>query len=209
MSALITLSASFGAGGSHVGPELARRLDAAFVDRAIPTAVADRLAVPLAQALDRDQSVGGVLERMLSRFAPVAQLTSGAPVPLDAVPIDDRSYVEATEAVIRELAAGGAAVILGRAAALVLREDPRALHVRLDGPAEGRIAQAMRLEGLDRETAERRLAETDRARETYVQHFYRADPRDAALYHLVLDSTAIDLGACADIVERAVRARAG
>ena len=42
--------------------------------------------------------------------------------------------------------------------------------------------------------------QTDRAREAYVQHFYRADARDPAHYHLVIDSTALPLPACAALV---------
>jgi cytidylate kinase len=90
----------------------------------------------------------------------------------------------------------------------VLRDHPGALHVRLTGPREARIEQGMRLEGVDRETAARHADETDRARETYVRHFYRVDPRDATLYHLVIDSTAIPLEACADMIVEAARARA-
>jgi cytidylate kinase len=65
----------------------------------------------------------------------------------------------------------------------------------------------MEVEGVDRETAERHVTETDRARETYVQHFYRVDPRDAALYHLVIDSTAVALDACVEMIVTAARAR--
>ena len=65
-------------------------------------------------------------------------------------------------------------------AALVLRDDPRSLHVRLDGPRERRIEQAVRLGEGERAAVEKRLDETDRAREAYVRHFYRADPRDPA-----------------------------
>ena len=38
------------------------------------------------------------------------------------------------------------AVILGRAGAVILRDDPDALHVRLDGPPERRVEQAMEIE---------------------------------------------------------------
>ena len=108
---------------------------------------------------------------------------------------------------LREHAAGAGAVILGRAGAVVLRDRPGALHVRLAGPREARIEQGMLLESVDRATAERHADETDRARETYVRHFYRVDARDPALYHLVIDSTAIPLGACADLVAEAAQAR--
>jgi hypothetical protein len=203
---LITLSASYGAGGSQVGPEVARRFGVPFLDRAIPTGVAERLAVPLREAIARDEAVGSSLARMTLWLGQVGQ-AFGAP---GAIPeeLEGGTYCRATEQVIREHAAGEGAVILGRAAAAVLRDDPRALHVRLDGPVEARIEQGMRLEGVDRATAERHVADSDRARETYVRHFYRVDPRDCGLYHLTLDSTAIPLDTCVELISEAARARA-
>jgi hypothetical protein len=66
---LVTISGAYGAGGSRVGPELAQRLDVPFLDRAIPAAVAERLAVPFddAEAHD-DQLSDSWLERMLRGF---------------------------------------------------------------------------------------------------------------------------------------------
>jgi hypothetical protein len=202
---VVTLSASYGAGGSHVGPRLADRLGVAFIDRVIPTTVAERLAVPLDDALAHDDAVRGALERMLMRFAPAAQAFSGAAAPPEMV--DDRSFLRATEDVIRERCADRSGVILGRAAAVVLSERPGALHVRLDGPVERRLVQAMNLEGIARESAERHLRETDRAREAYVQQFYGVDARDAGLYHLVIDSTALALDACVELIALAAAAR--
>jgi cytidylate kinase len=202
---VVTISASYGAGGSQIGPRLAERLGVAFLDRAIPTAVAERLAIPLADALAHDEAVRSVLERLLVHFAPAAQAFSGASPPPEL--LDERSYLRVTEQVIRERAADGM-VVLGRAAALVLRDEPGALHVRLDGPRERRVRQAMELEGVDRETAERHMQETDRARETYVRQFYDAEAGDPHLYHLVLDSTALTLDACVELIALATAARA-
>jgi cytidylate kinase len=203
---LITLSAPYGAGGSHVGPEVARRLGVPFVDRAIPTGVAERLAVPLQEAIDRDESMGGALTRMTVWLGQVGQ-AFGAPGAMPVAPVEDDDYRRATEQVLHDHARGAGAVILGRAGAIVLRAEPRALHVRLDGPVEARIRQGMALEGIDRDTAERHIAETDKARRAYVHHFYRCELQDASLYHLVLDSTAIPLEACVELVVAAARAR--
>jgi cytidylate kinase len=163
--------------------------------------------VPLTDAVDRDETVGSWLSRALLSFGQVGPVLAGAtPVPESFLTED--AFRDATEQVLRQHAMEGA-VILGRAGAIVLREHPGALHVRLTGPEEGRIVQGMRLEGVDRETAIRHIEETDRAREAYVRHFYRCDARDAALYHLVVDSTAIPLGACADLIVEAAQARRG
>jgi cytidylate kinase len=202
---IVTVSAAYGAGGAEVGPRLAERLGVPFLDRAIPSEVAERLAIPLEDADARDESIGGLLSRMAMRLAPMGHAFGAAATTQDA--IDEDAFRRTTEAIIRERAATGAVVVLGRAGALVLRDAPQALHVRLDGPRARRIEQAMRLTGQERGEVERRLAETDRAREAYVRHFYRADARDPAHYHLTIDSTAVPLEAVVDLIVLAAESR--
>lgn len=202
---LVTVSAPYGAGGSKVAPALAELLGVPFVDRLIPVQVAARLAIPSDAGLAHAAAAtSGRLMRLLMSVGPLTQ-EYGTPRPPDGF-ADQHACREATEQVIHEHADRGRGVILGRAAALVLRGDPRALHVRLDGPREARLRQAMRLEGIDLHTAEQRMAETDRARYAYVKRGRGADARDPTLYHLIIDSTAIDLAACVEIVALAARA---
>ena len=185
MAPLVTISAAYGAGGSRIGPTLAARLGVEFLDRAIPTQVADRLRVPLDNALAHDESLGDTIGRLASAFALLPELAGAA---AQAGYHAGEDYRRETEKLINEHAAGGA-VVLGRAGAVILREHPNALHVRLDGPPERRVEQAMRFEALGREDAERLRKDGDRAREAYVRHFYGRDARDPSLYHLVIDST--------------------
>jgi cytidylate kinase len=192
--ALITLSASYGTGGSRIGPDLAAALEVPFLDRAIPTAVAEHLAVSQNEALAHDESPGGLLARIRSSLA--------------LSPEHDEDYFRLeTERVLREQTATGNAVVLGRAAAVVLRDDQRALHVRLDGPVDKRIAHAMAHENIDMQEAKRRLEANDKAREGYVRHFYGVDAADPRLYHLVIDSTAIPANGCIELITVAARAR--
>jgi hypothetical protein len=178
---------------------VAERLGVELLDRAIPARVAERLAVPLDDALAHDEALGDAIGRLASSFALLPEL-AGALVQAGVLAGED--YRRETERIIREHARHGE-VVLGRAGALVLREDPSALHVRLDGPQERRVEQAMKLGGLEREDAERMRRESDRAREAYVRHFYGADARDPALYHLVIDSTAIPLETVAELIATA------
>ena len=98
--------------------------------------------------------------------------------------------------------------MLGRAGALVLRNDPRAFHVRLDGPRERRIEQAMRLERRRprRGRAARSTRPTARARPTCATSTAptRAIPR---YYHLTIDSTALPLDAVVDLIVLAAESR--
>ena len=114
-----------------------------------------------------------------------------------------RAYIE--EFLARASVSGG--VALGRGGMVVLRSVPWALHVHLGGPREARLQQRMRLEGIDHETAERRRKVSDRTRKGYVRRAYGVDGEDPSLYHLMIDSTALDLDTCADIIVAASRAR--
>src|SRR5262245_43917849 len=124
---VVTLSAAYGAGGSRLGPLLAERLGAPFLDRAIPAGVAQRLAVPLEEAEGHDQSSGSLFSRMVQRLAPLGQAYGAEAVDV----LDADAYRRETERIIREQAARRNGVILGRAGALVLAGEPGALHVRL------------------------------------------------------------------------------
>jgi cytidylate kinase len=198
---LVTISAAYGAGGSRIGPAVAERLGVEFLDRAIPTRVADRLKVPLDDALAHDESIGDAIGRLVSTFALLPEL-AGAMAQAGYLGAED--YRRETERLIKEHSQDGA-VILGRAGAVILRDHPEALHVRLDGPPEKRVAQAMKIESLDRADAERLRKEGDRAREAYVRHFYNCDARDPSLYHLVIDSTAIPREAVVEVIVAAAR----
>ena len=196
---VVTISASYGAGGAYVAPRLAERLGVPFVDRAIPNEVARRLAVPLTEAVRHDESAGSAFERFIRVLAP-AGMAFGARPMLEHEVVDENLYRDMTEQVIREQAAREGGVFLGRAAALVLREASGALHVRLYGPREARVERAMELERIGRQEAERRLDDNDRAREAYVHHFYGADPNDLRYYHLAIDSTAVGLDRCVELI---------
>lgn len=202
---LVTISAPYGAGGSVVGPELADRLDVPLVDRAIPVAVSRRLDIPLDEVVGREELPQTGLSRWMAAFAPAMQMVGGSPAGI-VTPADESSFRDATEAVLREYAAKGA-VILGRAGAIVLRDVPHALHVRLDARREQRVLQAMRLGNLDRGAAEREAHASDLAREGYVKHWYRTDPHDPRHYHVVLDSTSITLDGCVELITIALSHR--
>jgi cytidylate kinase len=203
---LVALSASYGAGGSRVGPALAERLDVPFLDRAIPFAVSERLDVDLETAREHDERIGGGrLERILRGF--IGQ-NVGAPMPIASEMTIDEDFRRATEEVLLAQAASGEGVLLGRAAAIVLRDRPGTLRARLDGPADRRAVQATRLAGIELDEAQETLKRLDRAHAEYTRRFYAADICDPRLYDIVLDSTRIDLTKCVELLEVAARARA-
>jgi len=203
---LITLSAAYGAGGSWLGSQLAQRLNVPLHDRVISVAVAEQLDMRVEEVVAAEASAPSGFARFYAALAAAAG--PWGVIPEEAVQdlTFEQEYPRRAAEEIRRLADSGEGVFLGRGAAAVLRDDARALHVRVDGPRERRIAQAMKLKNIDRETAEREQQQTDGARETYVRRFLNVEPHDPRLYHLVIDSTTIPLEACADLIISAARA---
>ena len=206
---VVTLSATFGAGGSEIGPAVAEKLGLPFVDRAIPMRVAEKLGVSVADAQAKDETISTGFTRLISTMALVPDLAAGAgPIAYNPVP-DERIFREQTEKVLHEIAAGRGGVILGRAAALVLAGVPGALHVRLDAPAAARLEHIRREHELTQAQAERLLRDNDSAREAYVRHFYRCKMTEARHYHLIIDSVRLPVGAVVDLIAQAARALGG
>jgi cytidylate kinase len=202
---VVTISASYGAGGAEVAPAVAERLGLTFHDRAIPARVAGRLGVPVAEAEANDETVVRGLWRLVASLGTMPDPVGGV-MPTSALP-DERAYRQQTERILAEVADAGGGVVLGRAAAIVLGERPDALHVRLDGPVDRRLAAAVTRSGRPVDEVRVELEAADRSREAYVRHFYRCNPAAARHYHLVVDSTAVSLDTVVDLVVLAAHDR--
>jgi cytidylate kinase len=204
---LVTMVGRYGTGISRIGPEVADRLGVPFLDRRVLTGVGERLHLPEASIEtydpDSDQALRSRLGRILESL--------GQPATADTAPASDqevRRIRSATAGYLAEATVRGG-VVVGRAGMVVLRRIPGVLHVRLDGPREARVEQAMRMFGVDRRTAEQRQRQNDRARAAYVREQYGVDPDDPDLYHLRIDSTVLDGQTCVDLIAAAARARTG
>lgn len=204
----VTISAGYGAGGSIVAPAVAARLELPLLDRAISATVAAGLHVSLHEA-EQGEPRRSIADRFLSIFAPVAGGVLGAGT--DAapggllIPDDATQFRQQAEHVMREALTHGA-VILGRAGAPALRDEPVVLRVRLFGDRDARIHQGARLSGVDEQTASRQQHQVDTARDQYVRRLYAISADDPALYHLQLDSTVLALEVCTDIIVTAYTA---
>jgi cytidylate kinase len=204
----VTIAAGYGAGGSIVAPAVAATLGLPLLDRAISVTIASQLGVSVREA-ETAQAARSRADRFLSLLAPLAGGVLGAgtdAAPPDAgAPTDEAdAFREQAERVMRDALRTGA-IILGRAGAAALRQDPDVLRVRLFGPKQARLVQATRLDQVDASAAAVRMRQVDAAREQYVRRLYRCSVDDPGLFHLQIDSTALALDACAELIVAAYR----
>jgi cytidylate kinase len=201
---VLTVSASYGAAGSVVAPEVAARVGLRFFNRLLggpePASI-ERIVERLTIEEQQDVPSGRIMAGLTRLGAGL-----GLPTP-SSQDIDPRPELRrrVTESVSR-IATTGGGVILGRAAAVVLAADPMAFHVRLCGPADRRLAQGMAIEGISEEVARDHQVSADRSWTRFVNRLFDRDPADPGLYHLMLDSTVIPVDDCVRLVASAATA---
>lgn len=203
---VVTISASYGAKGQTIGEAVATELGLVFLDRAVPAAAARQLDIPDEVAQDLDERAPSLWERLAGAFAHTASPIEAATVIPPGATQNPEEFRRATESVLHQIADTTGAVVLGRAGMAVLGDRPDVLCVRLDGPVEARVA-SMVAEGTDEAEARRTQKELDGAREAYARVFYGVRQEDPKLYHLMLDTTALPIGVCIDLIVTAARAR--
>ena len=227
--AVIATGGLSGGGGRFLGPELSRRIDADYVDRLILSNVARELQATV-EALDqreqrpatRAERFSRIIQRIMERTA----YTGGGPDPYfgtvypefliseyDELPtliatrgheIDDDAYITAITTVIENLASGDNVVIVGRGAHIILKDNPSVLRVGLIATFEDRVERIMVREHLNQADAESAIRARDAARTEYFQRFFSIDdPDSAAHYHLVINTSEMNLDAATDIIIRA------
>jgi cytidylate kinase len=203
---LITVSATYGSGGSVVAPTLAERLGVPYLQRLTTSGGAFIEATSSGERLCPGEANTTPAHHLL------ASLSHALPAGPTQSPPPPRAHHQLlrreAEADIHRLAATGEGVILGRGAAVVLGKDC-GYHVRLDGPAERRIVRGATIEGIDADEAAVHLRAADKARTAYVRRLYGVDPADPWLYHLVMDSTVMPIEAVVELILLAAREARG
>lgn len=224
--AVIVTGGLSGGGGRFLGPELSRRIDADYVDRLILSNVARELQATV-EALDqreqrpatRSERFSRIIQRIMERTA----YTGGGPDPYfgtvypefliseyDELPtlittrgheIDDNAYIAAIRTVIEDLANGDNVVIVGRGAHIILEDNPNVLRVGLIATFEDRVERIMVRERLSQSEAEAAIVARDAARSEYFRRFFDIDDPDSAEhYHLVINTSEMNLDAATDII---------
>jgi hypothetical protein len=168
---LVTVSASYGAGGSVVAPALAGRLGLPFMQRVTTSEGHPAPPGPCDEQVSDDEAKATPVHRVLAHFTQA--MPAGPTQSPPSTHHQDHHLRGHGEAGIHRLLAAGGGVILGRAAAVVLGKE-RGFHVRLDGPPARRVVQGAAIEGIGEEEARERLRAADKARNAYVRRWTRS-----------------------------------
>jgi len=176
---IITMWETYGSGMEEVAAQVAERLGVQLHKQAFTSE-----QIEAAEAARAEE--GGFM-RIVRR---VGAMHIGDAVSSRTARAEQESWVdlaaENTKIVRDEAAIGG--VILGRNGAFILQDEPRALHVKLDGHPKARAEHAARLKGISLDQATKRLPLEDAFRRNFSLNTYNFDPTGNEYYTLVLNA---------------------
>ena len=204
---VVTISRQFGAGGSSVAAIVAAELHAEVVDKKLIEEVARRLEISASEVAAEDERPRPLLERLVRSFSTLEPSMGAAWSPPYPDPLFDprKAIIELTEQVIREVAAGGNVVIVGRGAGFCLRDRPNVFRVFLRAPEAVRVRVLMERLGLGETEVRRQMHETDSNRAAYTHQLYKRDWCDPDEYDLIVNTGRLGYQATAEVILRGLR----
>ena len=190
---VITLSREFGSGGRTIAHRVAEQLGYAYYDQELILKVAKEsgLAEQIVEKYDEYATHKNSLLYALALSA-----GAGAGGTLSFV-----SRVQQAQAkIITELANKGSCVIVGRGGDYILRGREDCLHAFIHADMQFRAERVVRLYGDNGQKPEQRLRDKDERRKLYYRSFTMREWGDMHNYHIALDSGALGMETCVDIL---------
>lgn len=184
---IVTVSREFGSGGRELGKRIADKMDIAYFDREIITAIAER------SELDASY-VEAVLDKGLFRDIPI---TFGHSISsLSAVNHTTQKVIAEQQKILAEMASKEDCVIVGRNADIILKdEDPFKLFVYSDMSSKiarcrSRAPEGEQLSDRKMEKMIKRINASRARTHSYISHIPWGD---RAGYHLCVNTTNADM----------------
>ena len=185
MFRIITVEREYGAGGSLVAAELARRRGWQLLDQQLTCEIAKIAAVEESAVACREEKCDPLLHRLAKVFWRGSYERS-LPIGDDKI-FDADELVELAHRVINKRAEEGNCVIVGRGAPYILRARPDVFHVFVYGSRERKIQRLVRLKMKEKDAIE--MVDTiDKERSAFVRKYFGAEWPCRRLYHLMLNS---------------------
>ena len=186
---VITISRQFGSGGRSIGKQAASQLGIPCYDQELLEKIAAESGFTREFVQERGE-YALYRNRLANAFS---DRTAQGMSPQDYLWSIQRKL-------ILQLAQQGPCVMVGRCADYILRDAAECLRVFIHADLDLRADRIVRLYGETSETPVKRLKDKDKRRAAYYRFYTDLEWGDARNYHLCLDSGAVGLDRCTEII---------
>lgn len=187
-------------GGSYIGKKLAELYGIDLYDRKLLHLASEDSGISEEIFAKADENTRKTMLYQVSR-----RVYDGSIIPPESGNfISDENLFNYQAKVLRELLNHEDYVCVGRAADFVLRDKPNVLKVYVDAPYQARVEREMARQGINRSQAIHYIDRLDRYRERYYSYHTGKKWKRPENYDLCLDSAALGLDTCVEIIRTVV-----
>lgn len=184
---IVTISREFGSGGRTIGKKVAEKLGIPCYDSELIQKIAEESGFAENYVKEAGEyAPGGFLSSVLANRA--------------FGPTNEDILWETQCLVIMELAEKGPCVIVGRCADYLLQNKADCLKVFIHADMAFRAKRIVEVYGEREQSPEQRLRDKDKRRAAYHRFYTDMKWGDARNYHIALDSGALGIEKCADMI---------
>lgn len=119
---------------------------------------------------------------------------------------DRDEYLDYLQTAVLEVADENNCVIVGRGSSVILYSVQNHFCFRVLASKNDRIQRLNELLQLDEKRAEKKLAAADKQKSGFYKSFFNCQVDDPTLYHAVINTSAVDLDAAAEMIVTLVKA---
>ena len=225
--AVITLSRQLGSAGDLIAATAALELSYDLVDKALITEVAREANVSEEEVERFDEQTTSPIKQFLhslitpSRSVPVPPaMLWGLEYPYEVSAsllaeegadsethhfLDNDSYLKFLRAAFARMQRRGKVILVGRGGQAILKDVDDVIHVRTVAPMDQRVSTVCRRYDVGPAEAKDMIQSSDKRRAAYLKENYKLDWRDAANYHLTLNTGTIPHDVAAALIVKTVR----
>lgn len=109
-------------------------------------------------------------------------------------------YVLKISRLMKVIVAQENAILLGRGAHLILKENKEGLRIKLTAPFDRRVQNIMQLKNISKDEAEKMVLQKDKERKEFLQSYFNKDTRDAVDFDLIFNTQNVDADMIGNIV---------
>ncbi|MGA7745592.1 MAG: cytidylate kinase-like family protein [Candidatus Aquilonibacter sp.] len=200
---VVTISNLYGCGAVAVAQRVAAELEYELIDGQLPVVVAKRMQISPVQAQAVDETGRSLGARLLSSL----ELATPEVAVSGFGETFDEEYVREVQEAVREFAARGNVVIVGRAAGAILGRRQDVVRVFMYAPRDWRVERIMAELGLEQKAAASEVDRIDRARRAHLRDWYNVEMGSSAIVDLAIDTSTFGTQGSAKLVIDAVHAR--
>lgn len=194
---IITISRQYGSAGRIIGQRLAAELDISFYDREFLEDITKKLGVSSDFFKEDNRGEDGMYNVFRTRLNPLSTVTS--------LSVNLEVY-EAAASLIRSIARRESAVIVGRCADYVLKDEKNVLSLFLYAEKQDRIRRGIELYHIDAKHAQETMERFDRKRARFYEYY--TDRKWGALsnYDMMINTSRMGVDQCVRFLATAARA---